>query len=181
MHVRLKSIPGIYLIGFMGCGKTTVGRELAQILEWEFVDLDDEIERQAEISISEIFAQRGENSFRAMESNVLLEQVKIVEEGHARVMALGGGTFEVKRNRETIKKAGLSVWLNVPLEELWKRVSSAGHRPLVKDRAKFETLHEKRLIEYKKADFFIEAKSKDPARIANEILDLFITRCRVKQ
>lgn len=157
----------------MGCGKTTVGRELAQILEWKFVDLDDEIERRAKISISEIFAQRGESSFRAIESDVLLEQVKM---GYARVMALGGGTFGTKKNREIIKKTGLSVWLNVPLEELWQRVSSADHRPLAKDRVGFEALHEERLMEYKKADFFIEAESKDPARIAKEIHDLFVTK-----
>jgi len=152
MHTRLKSRPGIYLVGFMGCGKTTVGRELARMLEWKFVDLDDEIERRAEVSISEIFAQRGERSFRVIESDTLLDQVRIVEKGHARVVALGGGTFEAKRNRDTIKKAGLSVWLSVPREKLWQRVSNDNHRPLVKDRARFESLHKKRLLEYRTAD-----------------------------
>ncbi len=156
----------------MGCGKTTVGRELAQILEWEFVDLDDEIERRAEISISEIFTQHGESSFREIESDALLEQIQIVAEGHTRVVALGGGTFGAKQNRKIIKQAGLSVWLNVPLEELWQRVSNATHRPLAKDRARFEALYEERLMEYMKADFSIEAKSKDSSHIAHEIIDL---------
>ena len=174
MQIRFKSTPGIYLVGFMGCGKTTVGRELAQILEWEFVDLDDEIERRAEISISEIFTQHGESSFREIESDALLEQIQIVAEGHTRVVALGGGTFGAKQNRKIIKQAGLSVWLNVPLEELWQRVSSATHRPLAKDRARFEALYEERLMEYMKADFSIEAKSKDSAHIAHEIIDLLL-------
>ena len=66
MHAKLKATPGIYLVGFMGCGKTTVGQRLAARLQWDFVDLDDEIERKSGMKIANVFEQLGEPAFRAM-------------------------------------------------------------------------------------------------------------------
>ena len=169
MHVRLKSTPGIYVAGFMGSGKTTIGCKLSQKLAWDFVDLDDEIERRAKSSISEIFARYGEQAFRFVERDALVEQVQWVKAGRARVLALGGGTFADERNRETMK-AGLSIWLDVPLEELWGRVAGSRHRPLALDRKGFEELYGKRLKDYAKADLTIAAGVNDPDKIVDDIL-----------
>ena len=172
MHVRLKSTPGIYLAGFMGCGKTTVGRKLAERLAWDFIDLDDEIERRAGSEIGEIFSKFGEQTFRAIERDALIEQAQLARTGRARVVALGGGTFADERNRDTMRQAGLSLWLNVPLEQLWQRVSGHDHRPLARDRAAFEDLYKKRLAEYAKADFTVAAGVDDPDRIVDDVLVL---------
>ncbi len=172
MHIRLKSTPGIYLAGFMGCGKTTVGRKLAERLAWDFIDLDDEIERRAGSEIGEIFAKFGEQTFRAIERDALIEQAHLVRTGRARVVALGGGTFADERNRDTMKQAGISLWLDVPLEQLWERVSGYGHRPLAGDRAAFEDLYKKRLEDYAKADFTIAAGAGEPERIVDDALAL---------
>ena len=172
MHVRLKSTPGIYLVGFMGCGKTTVGRKLAERLAWDFIDLDDEIERRAGSSISEVFAGFGERAFRAIERDALREQAHLVRSGRARVVALGGGTFADESNRDTIRQAGLSLWLDVSLEELWTRVSDADHRPLARDRQAFEALYKKRLEDYANADFTIAAGALGSYRIVEDVLAL---------
>ena len=76
MHVKLKGSPAFYLVGFMGCGKTTVGRLLADQLKWDFVDLDDEIEREAEAKIVDIFDNFGEAAFRSMERKALNKQIR---------------------------------------------------------------------------------------------------------
>src|SRR5689334_12761274 len=93
MVLKLKRTPGIYLVGFMGCGKSTVGRALADEIGWTFLDLDEEIERQQGRSISGIFEKEGEPSFREIESAVLKEKVKLVDRGRPHVIALGGGAF----------------------------------------------------------------------------------------
>lgn len=172
MHIRLKSTPGIYLAGFMGCGKTTVGRKLAERLSWEFVDLDDKIESRAGDEISEIFSNYGEQTFRAIERDALLDQARLVRTGRARVVALGGGTFADERNRDTMRQAGLSLWLDVPPAQLWARVSGYGHRPLALDRAAFEDLYKKRLQDYTQADFTVAAGAGDPDQIVDDLLAL---------
>ena len=90
MHVKLKGSPAFYLVGFMGCGKTTVGRRLADRLKWDFVDLDEEIEREAEAKIVDIFDKFGEAAFRVMERQALNKQIRHARMGMARVVALGG-------------------------------------------------------------------------------------------
>ena len=169
-------LPGIYLVGFMGCGKTTVGRSLSKKLKWKFIDLDEEIEKRANESINRVFLKYGEQVFRKIESDVLVDQVQLVCKEQARVIALGGGTFCEAVNRDTIKKAGSTVWLDVPLEELWSRVSVSDHRPLANDRKEFEGLYERRLKDYIMADLSISAGSKSPDRVVKEILDFFRLR-----
>src|SRR4051794_16672137 len=93
MILKLKRTPGIYLVGFMGSGKSTVGRALAEELGWRFVDLDQEIEQSQGMSVSEIFEQRGEPAFREIETAALRQQVKAIECGRPHVVALGGGAF----------------------------------------------------------------------------------------
>lgn len=158
MHIKLKGTPGIYLVGFMGSGKSTVGPLLAQRLGWEFVDLDAEIEGRFGIPISEIFEREGEPAFRDLEHDALREQVRLVRRGKPRVVALGGGAFVADRNRDELTTAGVSIWLDCPSEALWQRVSGEKHRPLARDRAAFERLFEQRHASYLPADFRVEAQ-----------------------
>ena len=172
MHAKLKAAPGIYLVGFMGCGKTTVGQRLAARLKWDFVNLDDEIERKSGMKIADVFEQLGEAAFRAMERQALLEQISFVRRGRARVVALGGGTFVAPGNRETLEQAGVSVWLNAPVDQLWERVTNESQRPLARDREAFEKLFEQRGPGYAKSDFTVQAGSDGPDTVVDEILGL---------
>ncbi len=172
MHVKLKATPGIYLVGFMGCGKTTVGQRLAARLKWDFVDLDDEIERKSGTKITKVFEQLGEAAFRAMERQALLEQISFVRRGRPRVVALGGGTFVAPGNREILEQAGISVWLNAPVDQLWERVTHESQRPLARDREAFEKLFEQRGPGYAKSDFTVQAGSDGPDTVVDEILGL---------
>src|SRR5579863_4136850 len=93
MILKLKRTPGIYLVGFMACGKTTVGRALADELGWNFSDLDEEIESRAQSTVPQIFDTLGEAVFREMETVALRERVRNVQSGQPHVIALGGGAF----------------------------------------------------------------------------------------
>ena len=172
MHVKLKNSPGIYLVGFMGCGKTSVGELLAERLAWDFVDLDSEIERKMGSRIVEIFDQLGEPAFRALESQALVKQLDLIKQSQARVVALGGGAFVDARNRATIERSGISIWLDGTAEELWEHVSDNDERPLARDRAAFEALHRKRRPDYEQADFRVDIGSRTSEEIVEAISQL---------
>src|SRR5271165_6626743 len=121
MILKLKRTPGIYLVGFMGSGKSTVGRALADELGWSFFDLDDEIESGSGSSISEIFDQQGEEVFRALEAAALAKRVKAVQAGRPQVIALGGGALMSDKNFELVANHGVMVWLDAPFELIEKR------------------------------------------------------------
>lgn len=143
----------IYLVGFMGAGKTTVARALARRLDWRSVDVDELIEAREHDTVANIFARRGEAYFRAAERAVLFEQL---DTRHA-VIATGGGTFVDPQNRAAINRDGASVWLDVPLERLIARVPADGRRPLAADRAEFERLYLSRRSAYEQAHHRIDA------------------------
>ena len=174
MHVKLKGSPALYLVGFMGCGKSTVGRSLAGTLKWDFVDLDDEIEREEGSKITEIFDRFGEPVFRVMEQKALGEQIRKARMGMARVVALGGGAFAQKPNRQKIATAGVSIWLKSPVRQLWERVSSQDNRPLARDRERFEALYREREQSYAQADFTIDSENSEPKQIVKEIRGLLL-------
>lgn len=117
----------VILVGMMGAGKTAVGSELAKRLGVSFTDSDDEIERAAAMTITEIFARDGEPFFRARESEVLARLLA----GPVRVISTGGGAWMQPQNREMIGKTGVSVWLDSDLETLWARVRMRPTRPLL--------------------------------------------------
>jgi shikimate kinase len=171
MHLKLKISPVIVLVGFMGCGKTTVGRLLAERLGWQFVDLDDEIERRSGMEIVEIFEREGEPKFRELEHEALLEQMRQARQGRPRVLALGGGAFAEQRNREQLEIGGLAVWLDCPVETLWDRVCSEPRRPLARRRDEFERLYHERRAHYERADFTLPDTGR-PHEIVNAILKL---------
>lgn len=170
MNLKLKRTPAIYLVGFMGSGKTTVGRRLAERLGWTFVDLDDDIEAAAGMAISRIFAERGEPEFRRLESEALETRVRQAERGRPFIIALGGGAFVQPGNAELILPHGLSVWLDCPLERVKARIAGADHRPLARDPEAFSRLYESRRAAYARADLRVEVQSDDATQAVDEIL-----------
>ncbi len=117
----------IYLIGFMGAGKSTVGQLLADRLARPFIDLDDEIEAQAGSSISDLFEQQGETEFRRLESMAL----KKVAESDAAIVACGGGVVVRDENRVVLKDSGIVVYLRVSAPEALARIGGTATRPLL--------------------------------------------------
>src|SRR5690606_12431025 len=124
---RLAGRP-LVLVGMMGAGKTTVGRRIANRLGRQFVDSDEEIERAAQMTIPEIFEQRGEPEFRAGEMRVISRLLKEKDI----VLATGGGAFINPETRALVKQEAVSVWLKAELDVLFERVSRRSNRPLLK-------------------------------------------------
>jgi shikimate kinase len=170
MNARLKRTPGIYLVGFMGSGKSTVGRELARRMGWSFFDLDEEIEAAGKTTISEIFETRGEEEFRRIESAALRRHVDLIERGRPAVVALGGGAFVAEANRRLLLGNGVVVWLDCPWETVERRVGQASHRPLARDAEKFRKLFDQRRAAYALADVRVEVAGDDPAAAVEAIL-----------
>jgi shikimate kinase len=166
MILKLKQTPGIYVVGFMGAGKTTVGRRLAHRLGWSFFDTDEEIEAAEKTTIAEIFAARGEVEFRRIESEVLRQHVRWIERGRPAVLALGGGAFTIPSNREMLTNNGISLWLDCPFEIVNRRTEGATHRPLARDREAFASRREC----YTQAAVHIAVESDDPDTTVDSIL-----------
>ena len=118
----------IALVGLMGAGKSTVGKRLADRLNRQFYDSDDEIEKAAGLSISDIFTLHGEAEFRRGERRVLERLLN--EQPH--VLATGGGAYLDPETRDLLREKAVTIWLNADLETLWRRVSRRSHRPLLK-------------------------------------------------
>jgi shikimate kinase len=170
MNLRLKRTPGIYLAGFMGAGKSTVARHLAERLGWQFFDTDAEIEAKVQKKISAIFEAHGEAEFRRMETEVLRHHVRWIERGRAAVLALGGGAFTQPANRELLENHGITVWLDCPFEIVQRRVAQQNHRPLARDPEAFAALYEARREHYRLADVHVVVESDDPAVTTAAIL-----------
>jgi shikimate kinase len=162
----------VCLIGFMGAGKTTVGKALAKRLGWNFRDLDELIEAREHKTVAEIFASEGENGFRKIESAVLHEL--LAGSSGDCVVALGGGAFVDPRNRIALQQAGaFTVWLDAPLDELKRRCKAEGvKRPLALDEAKLDKLFEARREAYSLARFQEVTTGKTVEEIAKQIVNL---------
>lgn len=159
----------IFLVGFMGCGKTTVGRATAALLACGFVDLDERIEAHEKMEISRIFEERGEPYFREAEIRVLAS----LELSAPKVVALGGGTFAFPRNIELVRRLGVSVFLDCPLELLIARCEAFQHRPLfLRDPARLAELFYARMPFYQCADIRVEVSNAPPEEVARKIVNL---------
>lgn len=157
----------IYLLGFMGCGKSTVGALLAQQLGWPFVDLDATIEAGLGTTIREIFERSGEGFFREVERATLIEASKT----EPAVIALGGGTFVQEFNLKFIReRGGTTVWLDCPVEELLERCTGKNDRPLFRDPVSFARLYEERLPYYRLAECRVTTAGRTPQEVADQIL-----------
>ena len=172
MILKLKRTPGIYLVGFMACGKTTIGKRLAEELGWHFADLDEDIEADQGMAIPEIFDSLGEPAFREIEARLLLERVRSIERGIPTVLSVGGGVFVQPRHEQLLRNNGVTVWLDCPLETLSRRAGAATHRPLARDLERFEQLYHERLPAYRRAEYRIEIVDDNPATSTAIILRL---------
>jgi shikimate kinase len=172
MNLKLKLTPGIYLVGFMGCGKSTVGKALAEDLGWSFFDLDSEIENATRETISDIFDSRGEEAFRRLETDVLRKRVMSIRSGRPQVVSLGGGAFTIQENVDLVENHGVSIWLDTPLEVIEARIAEETHRPLAADPVRFRRLYESRRDDYARADFRIDTGTNSPESIVARILQL---------
>lgn len=160
----------VFLLGFMGCGKTTVGRLLSRRLGWSFVDVDEELERRQGRTIRQIFDQDGEPFFRRIETE-LLEEILTRGQTESMVVALGGGTVAQPGAFDRIRATGaVTFWLDCPLDELRRRCRGFTHRPLFRDPAAFEQLYAGRLTFYRQADFRVDANRPHPEDVVEEIL-----------
>jgi len=172
MLLKLKRTPGIFLVGFMGCGKSTVGHALAEELGWHFLDLDTEIERAEGITIAEIFDTRGEPEFRLIESAALTRCVRTVQTGRPQVVSLGGGALVKEENFQLVSNNGVTIWLDCPFETIEKRVAAAAHRPLARDPERLRELFEHRREAYARAEYRIDSAGDDAAIAVTQILAL---------
>ena len=143
----------LYLVGFMGAGKTTVARSLARRMGWRFDDIDERIETRERRAVSTIFAQHGETYFRQLERQMLYE---LLPERNI-VVATGGGTFVDPENRAAMLTDGAVVWLDLPLTRVIERVPADGRRPLAADRVQMERLFTERQLAYSQAHVRIDA------------------------
>jgi shikimate kinase len=163
----------IYLMGFMGCGKTKVGNLLAKKLGWSFLDSDDCIVRDAGLSIPEIFEQKGESYFRKLEKKC----IKTISRLNGHVIALGGGAILDPENWEHISRSGMTVTLSYPPEILAARLEKKSDRPLLNETKgnarliKIIDLLEKRESYYRRADLIIHLNKEVPAdRVAETLI-----------
>ena len=164
----------VVLIGFMGAGKTTVGRALAGRLRWDFCDLDEVIERREDKSIAQIFAALGEAGFRRIESATLRDLLQDGPVAGDLVLALGGGAFVQPENRAALEQAGaITVLLEAPLEELRRRCAAERKaRPLAQQQDRFAELFAARRADYERARLRVQTLNKSVEHVAAEIEQL---------
>jgi shikimate kinase len=156
----------IFLVGFMGSGKSTVGPLVATKLAWIFIDLDRQIEQEQGRPIREIFEQQGEPEFRKIETRHLGS----LKNRPASVVALGGGTFVQEVNRPLVAELGISVFLDCRLEVIQSRCPADRSRPLFETPESVQKLYAVRQPLYRKSDFTIDVSDIEPAQAADLIL-----------
>jgi shikimate kinase len=167
----------IFLVGFMGAGKSTVGRSLGRRLGWVFEDLDERIERNQGRTVAEIFRDSGEQAFRQAELMALRDVLTELSTGAPRIVALGGGAFVQKRNFALLQAAGIAtVFLDAPVQELWARccqqaAEQKAQRPLLASLEKFQELHQSRRKGYLSATHRIQTGGRGVEAIAEQIMN----------
>jgi shikimate kinase len=160
----------VFLIGFMGAGKTTTGRALARRIGSLFVDLDGRVEASLRMGVAQVFRERGEGFFRAEETRQLAACARFA----SLVVATGGGTFASPGNRELIRRLGVSVFLDLPWGEIVRRLpGKQGERPLFSSPEKALELYTQRLPHYRSADMVVRPEpDEDAEALAGRLLHL---------
>lgn len=161
----------------MGAGKTTVGRILAQALNWRFVDLDDYVARQHSRSVSEIFQESGESAYRKLEQAALAEMLRTLPIEKF-VLALGGGAILQEKIARMLRELPLTmVFLDAPADVLYQRCLSEGiARPLLRDLGQFRQLYDQRRSTYVKAGMRVDTEGALPSEVAARIARLMNRR-----
>lgn len=159
----------IVLCGFMGSGKTVVGRELAKIMGAKFVDTDELIEKEQGIAIKAIFATHGEDYFRDLE----YEMCKKIAQMKGAVVSTGGGAMTFARNVEAIKQGSKVVFLDASFDVICDRIGNSTTRPLFQDREKAKRLYDERKDKYLAAADYVVNGDMGARKTALEIADLF--------
>ncbi len=164
-------VRAIFLVGFMGAGKTSVGRALSRKLGWPFEDLDDRIQAREGRTIPEIFQQSGEAEFRRNEVAALRELLAEAESGPI-IAALGGGAFVQEEVASLLENAGsVTVFLDAPAEELWRRCErDVIDRPLQRKQAEFRQLYETRRPWYLRAQMRVDTEGLEVEHIVSAIM-----------
>jgi shikimate kinase len=157
----------VYLVGFMGAGKSTTARALARRLDWRVEDIDLRIERDEHRDIPTIFRQDGEAYFRARERDELIKLLDL----RGTVVAAGGGTFADPANRELMLRDGAVVWLDVPFKTVVSRIPVDGRRPLAADRIEMERLYNLRLVAYRQAHLRVDAGKGSIEELVDHIVE----------
>ncbi|MCP4295483.1 MAG: shikimate kinase [Proteobacteria bacterium] len=159
----------IILIGFMGCGKTSIGRRLASRLGYCFLDMDHQIVREQKKKVTDIFSEKGEAFFRQLETNLLIRLRSV----NNTVIATGGGVIVTRGNMALIKSVGTCFFIDTDLEEIYKRVMRNTNRPLVhtaNPRKTIEELYAKRIDLYREADIIIHPELYNKHRIVSQMI-----------
>tara|TARA_B100000963_G_scaffold335599_1_gene329874 strand:+ start:5654 stop:6157 length:504 start_codon:yes stop_codon:yes gene_type:complete len=160
----------IVLIGMMGSGKTSVGRELAKKLNIAFIDIDQEIEEKYQMNIAKIFQTKGESFFRKIEENMSCKLIN----GKPCVVSIGGGGFLNKKIRSKIKINAISIWIDTELDKIYQRLNeSKNKRPLLNYKnlkKSIKEIYDKRKPIYKKADYKVQIASDDKKIIVENII-----------
>lgn len=171
----------LYLVGMMGTGKTTIGKELANHLNLDFCDLDEYIENSVGRKISDIFMCEGEPFFRDLETNSLLKLSTLNSNNNGIVIATGGGAFEREQNRSIMLNSGSVIWLLTSPKEIANRLANDTSRPLLEDASTEEleeritALLEKRQVNYQLANIHIDTEGKTLNEIVEEIAGAIIS------
>jgi shikimate kinase len=160
----------VYLVGFMGTGKTEVAKKVSNKSNLTFVEMDKLIEEKEQSSINDIFRDKGEAYFRQLEKEIL-KQIALHDK---QIVSCGGGVVTDEENIEKMKKTGIVICLEASAEVIYERIKNHGHRPLLnvaKPREKIEQLLQKRKSFYRKADFSIDTSKLNVEEVAQEIIN----------
>ncbi|RJQ40489.1 MAG: shikimate kinase [Nitrospiraceae bacterium] len=162
----------IVLTGFMGTGKSEVGKELSRVLGWQVIDIDTEIEKSQNMKITEIFKQFGEPRFRDLET----EMIKNLSKNKNVIISTGGGAVLRQENMDALRESGVIICLTAAPETILKRTSNNNDRPLLQAEnplKKIKELLEFRMPYYQKADIIVDTENKKPFEVAEEIIEIW--------
>lgn len=165
----------IVLIGFMGSGKTTIGKLVSQKLGYGFIDSDELIEQKCGMKVSDIFNLYGEEYFREVEARVISE----ISDYTRVIISCGGGAVKQKSNIDSLRKKGLIIWLKTCIDEIYKRIQyNSVMRPLANGKSKeeLEQMMAAREELYKKAHIFIDTSNKTINEIVDEIINIYVNQ-----